>query len=75
MALNRDDKSGKFVPSYRQGDLDEIKRMLQEGKSKQQITLAIMKARDVTESTAWRWIRLAKGEEVKAYYAKKTNQE
>ena len=72
MPITRDKSSGKFAPSYTQADINEIRGMIQEGKTRSQISLAIMKARGVTEATSWRWIRLARGEEVGAY-AKKTD--
>lgn len=74
MPIVRDDKSGKFRASYTKADIEEIKQMISEGRSKPVMTMAIMQAKEVTEATAWRWIKIAKGEEVNSY-AKKTNEE
>lgn len=51
---------GKFYPLYTQENIKEIATMLKEGIDEQEIRLAIMKAKKVSEPTAYKYVRLAK---------------
>jgi len=59
MKRARDDK-GRYVPTLKAGDLVEVRNMLKEGHDERKIRLALMQARNVSEVTAWRWIKKAK---------------
>lgn len=52
--------TGSFAPKFKPDDLEEIREMIKDGKTERAIKVAIMQARDVSEPTAKRWIKLAR---------------
>lgn len=53
-------KGGRFISEYDDGDIPMIQDLLRKNTPEVQIRLGIMKARGVTERTAYRWIQMAK---------------
>jgi hypothetical protein len=65
---------GSFAPKYKPGDLEEIREMIKDGKTERAIKVAIMQARDVSEPTAKRWIKIARKGGVKRNHGKQHQQ-
>jgi hypothetical protein len=60
MIIKHRGQGGKFSPLYSDTDIKEIADILKEGKDEQDIRIAIMRAKHVSEPTAYKYIKLAK---------------
>jgi hypothetical protein len=60
MIIKHRGKAGRFSDLYTPADLTEIAGILKEGKDEQDVRIAIMRAKHVSEPTAYKYIRLAK---------------